>query len=287
MISGGNTTVYVANMDAAIQFYTTKLGFALTNRFGNQWATLDVGASYWTEGSAGLTIGLHPVSARHPAPGTAGGIGFGFETYMPIEQVVAVLAERGVEVTSEIIRYEGGNCVSLDVADGLATFINEFPPDMVPDSDLGAGADREPPSSPALVSGGQAIVYVSNMDAGVRFYSEKLGLKLTNRFDDKYATVEAGNLLLAIHPKTPRTPDPGKKGSVALGLQVDEPMERVVSRLTERGVRMSNESAPPDSGSRVEFEDEDGNPIYLWEPRAASALRASAPKASSRAAASG
>ena len=50
-----------------------------------------------------------------------------------------------------------------------------------------------------------------------------------------------------------------------LGLQVDEPMARVVSRLTERGVRITGEHAPPDSGTRVEFEDEDGNPIYLWE----------------------
>ena len=274
MISGGNTTVYVADMDAAIQFYTTKLGFALTNRFGNQWATLDVGASYWTEGSAGLTIGLHPTSARHPAPGTAGGVGFGFETYMPIEQVVALLTERGVRITSEIIRYEGGNCVSLEVADGLATYINEFPPDMVPESDLAERTRAEQRSAPALVSGGQAIVYVSNMDAGVRFYTEKLGLKLTYRFEDKFATAEAGKLLLAIHPKTPHTPDPGKKGSVSLGLQVDEPMERVVSRLTERGVRVTGEIAPPDSGSRVEFEDEDGNPIYLWEPRAATSRAA-------------
>ena len=134
--------------------------------------------------------------------------------------------------------------------------------------------DGEPPS-PALVAGGQAIVYVSNMDVGVRFYTEKLGLRLTNRFEDKYATAEAGNFLLAIHPKTPMTPDPGKKGSVMLGLQVDEPLERVVSRLTERGIRMTGESAPPESNSRVEFEDEDGNPIYLWEARAASSRAAS------------
>ena len=269
MVSAGNTTVYVSDLDAAIQFYTSRLGFPLTNRFGSQWATIDVGPSYWTEGTAGLTIGLHPASAKHPAPGTAGGVGFGFETYMPIEQVVARLGERGVKVTSEIIRYEGGNCVGLEAADSLPTFINEFPPDMVPASDLGDASHEEPPSPPALVSGGQAIVYVSNMDAGVRFYTEKLGLKLTNRFGDKYATAEAGNLLLAIHPKTPNTPEPGRKGSVVLGLQVDEPMARVVSRLAERGVRMTGETVPPDSGARVEIEDDDGNPIYLWEPRAA------------------
>ena len=34
MISGGNATVYVANMDAAVQFYSQTLGLTLTNRFG-------------------------------------------------------------------------------------------------------------------------------------------------------------------------------------------------------------------------------------------------------------
>lgn len=32
-----------------------------------------------------------------------------------------------------------------------------------------------------MISGGNATGYVSDMDAGVRFYSEKLGLSLTNR----------------------------------------------------------------------------------------------------------
>ena len=265
MISGGNATVYVSDMDAAVRFYTETLGLALTHRFGNHWATLEAGLCYWTHGEAGLTIGLHPASAKHPAPGTAGGVGFGFDTYIPIEQVVARFNERGVRITSEIVRYEAGNCFMFVDMDGLPTYINEFPPDMLPETDLGGNPSAEKKPSPELVSGGHAIVYVSNMDAGVRFYSEKLGLKLTNRYGDQFATVEAGRFILAVHPKTPRTPDPGKKGSVMLGLQVDEPMARVVSRLTERGVRITGEHAPPDSGTRVEFEDEDGNPIYLWE----------------------
>jgi catechol 2,3-dioxygenase-like lactoylglutathione lyase family enzyme len=129
------------------------------------------------------------------------------------------------------------------------------------------GSDGQEATRP----GGHAIVYVSNMDNGVRFYSETLGLPLTNRYGNHFATVEAGSLVLAIHPKTPNTPDPGTKGSVSLGLQVDEPLARVVTRLTERGVRFTGESPPPDAGGRVELEDEDGNPIYLWEPRAQSA----------------
>jgi catechol 2,3-dioxygenase-like lactoylglutathione lyase family enzyme len=270
MISGGNATVYVADMDAAVQFYTATLGLALTNRFGNHWATLEAGPCYWSEKGAGLTIGLHPVSPAHPAPGSAGGVGYGLETYEPAERVLARLQDRGVRITSEIIRYEGGNCFMLLDLDGLKTYVNEFPPDMVPLTDLG-GEDHTAKASPSSSRlGGHAIVYVSNMDAGVRFYSEKLGLPLTNRYGDQFATVEAGDLVLAIHPRTPNTPDPGTRGSVTLGLQVDEPMERVVSRLTERGVRVLGESAPPDSGARFELEDEDGNPIYLWEARAAS-----------------
>ena len=274
MISGGNATVYVSDMDAAVRFYSETLGLTLTNRFGNHWATLEADPCYYSEKGAGLTIGLHPSSSKHADPGTAGGVGFGLETYEPAERVLARLQDNGVRITSEIIRYNGGNCFQLLDLDGLPTYVNEFPPDMVPLTDLG-GQEHTPKVSPLGTRfGGHAIVYVSNMNAGVRFYSEKLGLPLTNRYGDHFATVEAGGLVLAIHPKTPRTPDPGKKGSVALGLQVDEPIERVVSRLTERGVRMTGESAPPDAGARVELEDEDGNTIYLWEPRAASARAA-------------
>ena len=50
------------------------------------------------------------------------------------------------------------------------------------------------------------------MDAAVRFYMETLGLKLTFRFEDKIAGVEAGRLVVALHPETPNTPDPGRKG---------------------------------------------------------------------------
>jgi catechol 2,3-dioxygenase-like lactoylglutathione lyase family enzyme len=277
MISGGNATVYVANMDAAVQFYSETLGLTLTNRFGNHWATLESAPGYWgsEHSGAGLTIGLHPALPKHTPPGTAGGVGFGLETYEPAERVLARLQGKGVRITSEIIRYEGGNCFMLLDLDGFPTYVNEFPPDMVPPTDLSGTTGGAKTASSDTRLGGHAIVYVSNMDAAVRFYNEKLGLPLIYRFEDKFATVEAGNLSLAIHPKTPNTPDPGKKGSVALGLQVDEPIERVVSRLSERGVRITSEAAVPDAGKRVEFEDEDGNPIYLWEVRATAARAAS------------
>ena len=69
MINGGNATVYVSNMDNAIQFYTKVLGLELTNRFGNHWATVQAGKT--------LVIGLHPWSAKYPPPGTKGSVQIG------------------------------------------------------------------------------------------------------------------------------------------------------------------------------------------------------------------
>lgn len=117
-----------------------------------------------------------------------------------------------------------------------------------------------------MISGGNATVYVSNMDAAVRFYSETLGMKLTNRFGDHWATVQAGRgLTIGLHPTSPDYPAPGTKGSVMLGLEIDEPIETAVARLTEKGVRFTGSIIKADPGAWASFLDLDGNPIYLWE----------------------
>ena len=67
---------------------------------------------------------------------------------------------------------------------------------------------------------------------------------------------------IALHPKTPNTPDPGTRGSVTLGLVVDEPIDTVVSRLVQRGVRVTARSEKDRS---VDIEDLDGNVITLWD----------------------
>ena len=261
MISSGNATVYVSSLDEAIHFYTRQLGLNLTNRIGDRWATVDAGSSYWTSQgiAAGLTLGLRPASPQYPRPGTTGGVGFGFETYKRIEDVAAALAARHVRVAGDVIGFEAGKVVAFADLDGVATYAWEFSEEML------AEVNRE--SVPdALLSGGHAIVYVSDMNAAIRFYADTLGLKLTYRFEDKFATIEAGrNLLLALHPKTPNTPDPGTKGSVTLGLIVDEPIDTVIARLAQRGVRVTGRSEP---GRSVDIEDLDGNVITLWETHA-------------------
>ena len=268
MISGGNATVYVSDLDAAVEFYTRGLGLKLTNRFGDRWATIDAGPSYWTtseEVGAGLTIGLHPRSPSHPAPGTIGGVGYGLETYTPIEDVAAGLAERGVRVDKEIVTFEAGKVVSLVDRDGTPTYVWEFTREMVAGGDPGANDEGQAGAAAPMVAGGHAIVYVSDMDRAVHFYTDTLGLRLTYRYGDNIAFVEAGKLLLAIHPQTPRTPTPGTKGSVMLGLTIDQPIDRVVSRLAAGGVRISGAIVRTETARFVEIEDPDGNAIYLWE----------------------
>jgi catechol 2,3-dioxygenase-like lactoylglutathione lyase family enzyme len=285
MIANGNTTVYVSDIDAAIRFYTGALGLKLTNRFGQQWATIEAGPSYWTtdEVGAGLTIGLHPRSARAPEPGTVGSIGFGLETYEPLERVMPALEQRGVRLTSEIVRFEAGNIVAFEDPDGHASYVHEFPPFMLPPTDLQASAEAHREAASETLSGGHAIVYVSSMDAAVRFYSEVLELPLTNRYGDHLATVEAGALVIALHPQTARTPKPGTKGSVVLGLVVDGPIDRAVSRLAERGVRVAGTLVRSGLRGYVEIEDPDGNTIYLWEEAvAAYAPERSASRSASR-----
>ena len=121
-----------------------------------------------------------------------------------------------------------------------------------------------------MIYGGNATVYVSNMDNAIRFYTEALGLKLTNRFGNNWATVQAGKtLVIGLHPWKPSYPPPGTKGSVQIGLVVsqDEPITELAARLRKHGVHVSD-IIESEAGNYISFTDPDGNPIYVgdWDP---------------------
>ncbi len=88
MIEGGTPTIYVSNMDRAVDFYTEVLGLRLVSRYGDEWASVDAGK--------GMTIGLHPAAERMGAPGTLGSINIGFNVTQSIDVVVRTLESRGV-----------------------------------------------------------------------------------------------------------------------------------------------------------------------------------------------
>ena len=121
-----------------------------------------------------------------------------------------------------------------------------------------------------MIYGGNATVYVSNMDNAIRFYTETLGLKLTNRFGNHWATVRAGRtLLIGLHPWKPNHPKPGTRGAVQIGLVVsqDTPIQDFAARLRKQGVEVSD-IVETETGSYISFADPDGNPIYVgdWDP---------------------
>lgn len=117
-----------------------------------------------------------------------------------------------------------------------------------------------------MISGGNATIFVSNMDAAVDFYTSALGLRLTNRFGDAWATIEAGKgLTIGLHPASPKYPAPGTKGAMVLGLEIDEPIETVIERLSQKGVSIKGSITEDDVGKFATLEDPDGNRMYLWQ----------------------
>jgi catechol 2,3-dioxygenase-like lactoylglutathione lyase family enzyme len=118
-----------------------------------------------------------------------------------------------------------------------------------------------------MIAGGNATIYVSNMDAAVRFYTEALGLKLTNRFGDNWATVQAGTtLVVGLHPWSAKFPRPGTKGAVQLGLFLShgDSIEAFATRLRQHGVAVSGIIESMEA-NYIHFEDPDGNPIYVGD----------------------
>jgi catechol 2,3-dioxygenase-like lactoylglutathione lyase family enzyme len=116
-----------------------------------------------------------------------------------------------------------------------------------------------------MFSGGNVTVYVSNMDTAVRFYSETLGLKLAYRFGDHWAAVEAGKgLTIGLHPASAEMP-PGRKGSMAIGLELKGSIKEAVKALEEKGVHFHGQVNEAKAGSFISFEDPDGNLLYLAE----------------------
>jgi catechol 2,3-dioxygenase-like lactoylglutathione lyase family enzyme len=114
-----------------------------------------------------------------------------------------------------------------------------------------------------MFSSGNVTVYVSNMDQAVRFYSETLGLKLAYRFGDHWAAVELGKgLTIGLHPASGEAPA-GRKGSMAIGLELDGSIHEAVKVLESKGVHFQGPVNEGKSGAFVGFEDPDGNQLYL------------------------
>ncbi|RWD01458.1 MAG: VOC family protein [Mesorhizobium sp.] len=96
--SGGNASIYVTDIDRAVEFYTTKLGFPLKARVGTEWAEIDAGK--------GLVLGIHRVRVGETvAAGTRGAINIELAVTRSLDEVVPELERRGVVFKGEILNY--------------------------------------------------------------------------------------------------------------------------------------------------------------------------------------
>jgi len=116
-----------------------------------------------------------------------------------------------------------------------------------------------------MFASGNVTVYISNMDRAVRFYTEVLGLKLASRFGDHWASVEAGKgLTIGLHPASGEMLA-GRKGSMAIGLELTGSIEDAMKKLGAKGLAFQEVVNEGKAGKFVGLEDPEGNMLYLAE----------------------
>jgi len=116
-----------------------------------------------------------------------------------------------------------------------------------------------------MINGGLPTVFVSDMDRAIRFFTETLGLTLEQRFGNDWASVKTPNgLSIGLHPATEESPA-GRKGSITIGFNLDEPIDRAVDRLKKQGVKFTKEIFEDGFSRAAHFADPDGNEFYIIE----------------------
>src|SRR5262245_9847360 len=116
-----------------------------------------------------------------------------------------------------------------------------------------------------IITGGLPTIYVSDMDASVRFYTETLGLKLLERYGNHWASVDGGHgLTIGLHPASAQNPA-GRVGSIAIGFQTGVPIKEAVATLKGRGVVFRGDIVDDKQVFIAHFEDPDSNRLYLTE----------------------
>lgn len=118
MFSSGNVTIPVSNMDRAVRFYTEVLGLKLAYRFGDHWASVQVGNT--------LTIGLHPGPEQAGGGVRPGVMSIGLELAGSIEEAMGKLEAKGVKFAGLSNEGKAGKFAAFTDPDGNQLYLAEL-----------------------------------------------------------------------------------------------------------------------------------------------------------------
>jgi lactoylglutathione lyase len=115
----------------------------------------------------------------------------------------------------------------------------------------------------------ETMYYVSDLDAAIEFYTQKLGFTLMHREDWGFAFLDADDrhgriglisldLFRQHHPEDPEYPRPRLVFNVAS-------LDEEIAELHRKGVRVSQVYVSTGSTRSATFYDADNNPFFMWE----------------------
>ena len=121
----------------------------------------------------------------------------------------------------------------------------------------------------ARIIGGNATVFVSDMDASLHFYTTVLGGELSFRGGADWAEILFGQLTIGLHGSPgPENPcQPGVAGAICVGLSCDGSLEDLEAGMAEHGVSFEGPISDPENEPvRIaRLKDPDGNELYICE----------------------
>lgn len=109
-------------------------------------------------------------------------------------------------------------------------------------------------------------IFVADMDRAVKFYSEVLGCKIEMRFGNEWAQLKTDGATLGLHPASAENPA-GVKGSIQLGIEVEDSIRDRVEQMTSKGVKFTGPVRDDGQILFASFTNPDGNPMYLAQQK--------------------